>query len=367
MAYMSRNFPLILSMLWCCLTQLPACAEETDISVSGRHLLIGTMHSPPFIIKNIDGTWSGLSVDLWRSIADELDLTFEFEEHNIQELLDGVHNGQLDVAAAALTITESREESMDFTHPFHTTGFAIATLPGKPANVWTSMFEQLFSWEFVQVVGLLFIVLLLVGWLMWIVEHNHREIREDGYRTIRHLEDGFWWAAATMTTVGYGDKAPVTRIGRMLGVAWMFTAIMLVASFIAAFTSILTVNKLAYTLNGPEDLIRSNVATVPASTSEEYLKRFGIASRSYNMVQDGLEAVASGKVDAMVYDAPLLKYLVKTKFAGRLEVLPITFERQDYGFALPAGSDLREPVNRALLRVIRSQAWEANIKRYVGN
>jgi ABC-type amino acid transport substrate-binding protein len=170
-----------------------------------------------------------------------------------------------------------------------------------------------------------------------------------------------------MTTVGYGDKAPVTRLGRALGTVWMFTAIMLVASFIAAFSSVLTVSKLGNTIRGPQDLDRSSVATVPGSTSEEYLRRFGIPARTYATLEEGLEAVAQGHVDAVVYDAPLLKYLVRSQFAGRVDVLPVTFERQDYGFALPPGSPLREPINRALLRVIRSEAWSANVRRYLGN
>lgn len=356
--------PVLLFML--CAGPAHTAPASSTAEAAEPHLRIGTLHSPPFIIENDDGSWSGLSVDLWQAIAIELNLTFEFERRSIEGMLAGVQAGELDAAAAALTITEARERDVDFTHPFHTTGLAIATLPDASPSFWLTLFRQVFSWDFLQVAGSLFLVLLGVGWLVWLVEHRHREVREDGYRTIRRLDEGLWWAAATMTTVGYGDKAPVTMAGRLLGIVWMFSAIMLIASFIAAFSSALTVNQLGGRLQGPRDLLRSEVATVAASTSAAYLERRGITAVPFATVEDGLGAIVDGRVDAMVYDAPLLRYLVRTRFAGSVMILPATFERQDYGFALPSGSPLREPVNRALLRVIRSEAWARNVERYLG-
>jgi voltage-gated potassium channel len=37
--------------------------------------------------------------------------------------------------------------------------------------------------------------------------------------------DAIWWSASTITTVGYGDIAPVTVVGRLIGMATMFIGI----------------------------------------------------------------------------------------------------------------------------------------------
>ena len=55
-----------------------------------KKLMVSTKHTPPFAIKNDDGTWSGVSIDLWREIAQELGLNYEFKEFDLQGLLGGI-------------------------------------------------------------------------------------------------------------------------------------------------------------------------------------------------------------------------------------------------------------------------------------
>jgi voltage-gated potassium channel len=46
-----------------------------------------------------------------------------------------------------------------------------------------------------------------------------------GDANIKTAEDAIWWSVATITTVGYGDKYPVTTEGRILGMALMLAGI----------------------------------------------------------------------------------------------------------------------------------------------
>jgi voltage-gated potassium channel len=47
-----------------------------------------------------------------------------------------------------------------------------------------------------------------------------------------------WWAAQTVTTVGYGDVSPAKPSGRIIGVFVMLYGIAFVTIFVAAITSI---------------------------------------------------------------------------------------------------------------------------------
>jgi polar amino acid transport system substrate-binding protein len=355
-------FTLLLALI---LTPAHVMAEEAvRASQPDRILNVGTMHSPPFIIQNADGSFEGVSIKLWDHIAKRLDLRYELHTGNIETLLAQLETGEIDVAVAALTITEQREVGLDFTHPFYTTGLSLAIPAIERPNMIVALLTQLFSWRFVQMVGLLILVLLFVGWLVWFIEHNQTELKNDSH-TISKVSEGFWWAAATMTTVGYGDKTPLTPLGRALGVTWMFTALLLVASFIAAFSSILTVDRMTSPDIKSQALWKMQIATVPGSTSAAYLTQMNIAVINYPSVEAGLLAVANGAAEGMVYDAPLLKYWVDKNYRNDIDVLPALLERQDYGFALPSGSSLREPINRELLAKIRDPAWPSQIQRFI--
>ena len=54
--------------------------------------------------------------------------------------------------------------------------------------------------------------------------------------------DALWWACTTVTTVGYGDRFPVTTQGRFIAVALMLVGIAVVGSLTAVIATWLIEN-----------------------------------------------------------------------------------------------------------------------------
>ncbi len=326
-------------------------------------LSVTTRHVPPFSIKQEDGSWHGISIELWRQIAESLGLDYRLREMGLKAMLTAVERKQVDAAVAALTITSERERRMDFTHPFLSTGLGIA-VPLNSGGGWLAVTQRFFSTRFLQVVTALLGILLLIGILVWFFER--RRNAQFGGTPAQGIGSGLWWSAVTMTTVGYGDKSPQTLGGRVVALVWMFTSIIIISSFTAAIATALTIGELGGKVQGKEDLTRARVASVADSTSAQYLTDARIDFRVEPNLQGALEALSRGTLDAVVYDAPILRYQVRQKYSHQLSVLPGNFARQDYGIALPAGSPHREAINQALLESLQDPAWEELLYRYLG-
>lgn len=343
----------------------PSADGPPDPAAPERTLVVGVKDSPPFLIKNDDGSWGGISVALWSRIAGRMNVGYRLVESDVTGLLDDVQSGAFDLAIAPLTITADREERVDFSQPFFVGGMGIAVKAGRHGG-WTAALGHLVSIEFVGVVLSLLLVLLVSGLLMWLAERR-RNPEQFGGGVAPGLGAGIWWSAVTMTTVGYGDKAPRTAAGRLVAIAWMFTSVIVISSFTAGISSALTVSRLEGAVRGPEDLPSVRVGTVAGTHPAETLSRMSIGFRAEPGVTDALDALVRGEIDAVVYDAAILRYLVRVGHADTVTVLAATFEPQHYGFALPPASPMRESLDRALLAEVSSARWRGVLRNYLGH
>jgi voltage-gated potassium channel len=63
------------------------------------------------------------------------------------------------------------------------------------------------------------------------------QVEKDPNSNIKTAEDAIWWAYVTITTVGYGDKYPVTTEGRLIACVLMTAGVGLFGTFTAYIAS----------------------------------------------------------------------------------------------------------------------------------
>lgn len=350
----------ILSFILCLFILFPAKSQNNNFT-KRKKLLVGVKISPPFIMKDAFGHYHGVSVELWENIARKLQISYEFKEYDLSNLIKALKKTDIDLSISPLTVTSERLKHFNFTQPFFTSNLTIA-VQGKKRSQFSVFLSNIFSINFFKAILLLFLTIFIFGFLIWISERKKNPNFSNG---IKGMFDGIWWSAVTMTTVGYGDKTPKTGLGRFFAVLWMYIAIMIISSFTASITTALTINKIGTEIETIDDLKDSNVGTIKSSSSEKFLKRNNINIVHFGNVSEAINALAKGNLNAFVYDEPIIRHIIKEKgFIDKVQIVPNDFNAEYYSFALPHNSKLIDKINPFLIRELESIKWKAILNKY---
>ncbi len=346
--------------------EAPAATGEGKSDSPKRTLKVMTKPFTPFAFLDAEGEWVGFSIDLWSRIAERLGVQHEMSgTSSLQVLLESVEATNVDVGVAGITITAERESKLDFTHPFFESGLQImVNTEGGGEDTW-GVISAFLSAKFFMVMAGFIVVLLFCGHLIWLTERK-REDSDFSPEYLAGVWDGFWWAAVTVTTVGYGDKAPKGGMGRVVGLLWMFISLFLISYFTASVTTALTVEKLGGGIVGPADLPGKRVGAPAGTTAAKFITRAGARVSSCENIEACYDMLREKRVDAIVFDAPVLQYHAATEGAGMLTTVGPLFQRESYGFALPSGSPLREQINNVLLDVREDGTYQELSRKWFG-
>lgn len=319
-----------------------------------------TKTSAPFAMKDPSGQWSGVSIELWEKVAQEVGIKSEYHETDLEGILNGLSAKNAIAGVAAISMTSERERQFDFSHPYFTTKMGLA-LPGQSSGWWSAI-APFFSMEFFQALTALAMVIFVFGVLVWLFERK-KNSDQFGGSFLEGLGSGFWWSAVTMTTVGYGDKAPITPLGRLVGLVWMFAGLIVISGFTAAITTSLTINQIDQRVSELSDLKGKKIAVLEGSTSESYLNQLGFITKPVQKIEEAFELLKYQNVNAIAHDLPVLRYLSKD-----LELDLISLDEapsQQYAFALPTNSAHREAINTAILKYLNNGEFKKITNEYL--
>jgi polar amino acid transport system substrate-binding protein len=349
------KFFIFLSFICLFSLYLSPCSWAKNADIATKTLKIATKNAPPFVMQT-EGEYQGMAVELWKAVSDDLHLRFELKPYNtIGEVLVAVEKGEADIAIGPISVTADREARLDFTQPFFQGGEGIVTV--KQAGSVLDGLWTILNLNFLRALGALAAVILIFGILIWVLERK-KNLEQFGGSALKGLGQGFWWSAVTMTTVGYGDKAPVTFWGRSVALVWMFASVITISGFTAAIASSITLSNLQSRVNGLEDLTKAKVGALQGTSGSHFLSSLRIQHKSYKDIESALIALEKNELDAVVHDLPILRYLVAQHSSRNLVVLTELLHSEHYAFALPQNSPLRESINRSLLRVLDTPRWQ---------
>ncbi len=338
-------------------------AQDTaTVPLDSRVLHVVVKPTIPFVFRD-SGNLKGYSIDLLNLLSKDCGFTYTVDEvPTMSVLIDEVSKGKYDIGVGAISITQEREKVIDFTHPFFESGLQVMVRGSGETGTWATI-KKVFTVELLGVVGVLIGIILVISHILWFVERKRNsENFPVNYKA--GIAESIWWALSTLISGGCENKAPVGLAGRLVAFVWMLGAIGLTSFITASLASAMTVNTLSSDINGLSDLKGSSIATITGSSAESYLKKSGYNAVGEKKIEAAVEMLEKRKVRGVVFDSPMLNYYVATHPGSDLQVVGTIFENQNYGFALPLGSDLRKSINEALLKLQFSGALEDLKKKW---
>jgi ABC-type amino acid transport substrate-binding protein len=328
-------------------------------------LIVGIYHNPPFVIKTEDNDFEGLSIELWENIAQSANLPYRYELYSdFIGILKRLEYQDIDLTINPMDVNASRVDKFDMTQPYFISsiGVAIPYLNRSPLAVFIS---NIFSLAFLEIILLLVFVIFIFGFFLWLVERRHNKFQ---FRPgLLGLFDGLWWSAVTMTTVGYGDKAPKSNIGKAIAIVWMFTAVIIISSFTAGIASTLTISRLQTDIKNAEDIrLAENISVVGATNSESYLVQENIPIRkAYASPILALRALAKKENDVLLYDHTILQYYInRLTLNEKVKLLPFTLKENYQSFMLPKNHPAYDLINVGLMKEIQKERWGDLQRKY---
>ena len=335
--------------------------SDTDAAHTFR---VGVIEAPPFATQSADGQWTGLSIELWQGVAQRLNAAFTLVRYDsLHQAVTALAAGEIDLLPF-LNVSVRYEDQVDFSHAYLRSGLAIAVPVEPPAHRILQVVQFLYSRVFIGAMLFLVCLALIAGAILWALERRTNPEMFDA-RFPHGIGQGLWWALVTMTTVGYGDKAPRTAGGRILATVWMLASLILIAVFTAHITASMTVSELRGKVSGFNDLVHVRVGSNAQSDAALYLVSHGVSVIPFASMQEGLLALADHRIDAFVQNEAVLKTIVMADFPGKVHVIPGTFDHYFVSIAFKERSPWRKPINKAMLKFMNTDDWDRLLQRYL--
>ena len=322
-------------------TFLPAQAEKLRVGLAG---------SPPFVIK--DDVFKGISVEIWQELALSEKLEYEFiPQNNLASSIESMTKGELDIVIGPISITSERLGKVAFTQPYFFGKVGLLVTSERP-TVW-SRIRPFFGLAFISSVCLLIVLLFVVGNLLWLVEkeRNKEQFPQDYWHGVGN---GMWFALVTLTTVGYGDRTPITKSGRIIAGVWMIFTTMTISSLTAGIATTLTLflsNQGVAELSYPEDIKDLRISVVKGSTGEKWAKQYQARINQTQTLVDAINLLKLDEVDGVVFDAPALKYYLRNNPNDSLKLSPVDFATEAYGFMVSTDNSFLKKIDIKLLEM----------------
>ncbi|KAF8786657.1 Glutamate receptor ionotropic like protein [Argiope bruennichi] len=374
------------------------CRVAPRSAIEGVNLTLAMRNSSYFMCC------SGFCIDLLQKFANDLRFSYDlyrvedgvwgvFENNTWNGLVKEILDGNADMVVTSIKINSERQKAVDFTVPFMETGIAIVVAK-KTGIISPKAFLEPFdttSWLMILLVSIQ-VAALAIFFFEWLSPSGYdmkmlppREHRFSLFRT-------YWLVWAILFGAAVNVDCPRGYTARFMSNVWAMFAVVFLAIYTANLAAFMITREEFYDLTGIEDERlynpRSLVLWGPpmngiSEMTEEMrsgrgiipcLRKDSFSEMSFE-IQDEIDIAAirlsvwtsqdreslrqnwlrncicrhHGELDAFVYDATVLEYLVGQDNECRLLTVGSWYAMTGYGFAMPKESKYLHAFNKKMI------------------
>ena len=307
------------------------------------------------------GSWSGMAVELWQSIANQEDIPYVLVQgENSASLLAATRRGELDVAIGCITVSPERIDNNRFSLPFQESGLGVMTKRNR-LELGGSLLRALLAPDLIR---LLLAYVVLIGALsvgVWWVE---RDGSKPSTWTVGRKRAFALIFQVLATGPGTNTVVVSARGHTLVFLAYLLRII--TASLLVSYVTLNVVRNNqelgSSSLRNLKDLAGLRVAVRRGTVSDELLQLLNssglqppIQLRELDQVNSAENLLAKGTVDAVMADDIQLDYLLQQMPHQQYVLALRNLNPQSHAFALsPRLSEKQvRGINAALGRLKR--------------
>ncbi|XP_051956555.1 glutamate receptor 4 isoform X5 [Xyrauchen texanus] len=382
------------------LTQDQALLPNETSGMENRTVIVTTIMEGPYVMlkKNwelYDGNeqYEGYCVDLAFEIAKHIGIKYKISivpdgKYGARDPETKIWNGMVgelvygkaEIAVAPLTITLVREEVIDFSKPFMSLGISIMIKKPQKSKPGVFSFLDPLAYEIWMCIVFAYIGVSVVLFLVsrFSPYEWHTEEPEEGTEGLPSdqppnefgIFNSLWFSLGAFMQQGC-DISPRSLSGRIVGGVWWFFTLIIISSYTANLAAFLTVERMVSPIESAEDLAKQTdiaYGTLDSGSTKEFFRRSKIAvyEKMWSYMKsaeptvftkttaEGVARVRKSKGKyAFLLESTMNEYTEQRKPCDTMKVGG-NLDSKGYGVATPKGSQLRTPVNLAVLKLSES-------------
>lgn len=333
---------------------------------------VGAIQDPPFIMLK-DGKWTGISVDIWEMVAEELNIQFDYVPLNTEDPMEAL---QLLEAKACDVLLGSvgpimeqygkgkLRRTIEYSRPYFVDTIGVLEEKSLPNFILTFLKTLSISVGFwLIMLGVVFAMYVLI---LWFFERESIYEMPNPQRPPENIWEVLKYAIWKQLARGHSG-VPRTAWGKASLLGWLSASYIIMLLLSSSVISFMTASITNYrgNITNLEQLENVKTLSIKDHIQTLMIQERGLRPIKINTFNEGIQMLESQQAKAMIDTGAHADYYLREFGSSSIHLIPYTIRYVLYSFAFAQRSPLLSNVDQVLGDFHRSGATQGVCKSYL--